>query len=80
VKYLLVGIALTGVMFAAPRTLAADPLMQNPSVAAKRQMIGCMTKRMLASRTVSYNDARKACIAQLKPTIDNSSHPLTAAR
>jgi hypothetical protein len=79
-KYLLLGIAMTGVMFAGPKALGRDVLAPNQSVVNKRQMIGCMTKRMSASRTVSYNDAKKACTAQLKPQTDGVPHPLTAAR
>jgi hypothetical protein len=62
------------------QALAADASTQNASVVNKRQMAGCMTRRMSASRTVSYNDAKKACTAQLKPQADVATHPLTAAR
>jgi hypothetical protein len=67
-----------GVMFAGPKALGGDA--QNQSVLNKRQMIGCMNKRMSASRTVSYNDAKKACIARSKPQTDAVPNPLTAAR
>jgi hypothetical protein len=33
---------------------------------SKRQLADCMTRRMFADRTVSYNDAAKACKDQLR--------------
>ena len=42
------------------------------------QVIGCMKKRMSASRTISYNEAAKVCKDQLKQS-DSSSAPLVAA-
>ena len=65
-------------MFAGPQALSRDA--QSQSVPNKRQMVGCMTKRMSANRTVSYNDAKKACIAQLSPQAPGAPNPLTAAR
>ncbi len=78
-KLIVLAVALTGAL-AGAQALAADASTQNASVVNKRQVVGCMTKRMSASRTVSYNDAKKACTAQLKPQADGASHPLTAAR
>ncbi|MHB8477467.1 MAG: hypothetical protein ACYDBZ_14390 [Steroidobacteraceae bacterium] len=78
-KLVFLAVALTGAL-AGAQALAADASTQNTSVVNKRLMLGCMTKRMSASRTVSYNDAKKACIAQLKPQADGAPHPLTAAR
>jgi hypothetical protein len=77
VKIIILAVALTGAWASA---WAADLSAQNTSVMNKRQMAGCMTRRMSASRTVSYNDAKKACTAQLKPQADIAPHPLTAAR
>ena len=77
-KHLLLGIAVIGVVFAGPKALGGDA--QSQSALNKRQMIGCMNKRMSASRTVSYNDAKKACIARQKPQTDGVPNPLTAAR
>jgi hypothetical protein len=79
VKVIIFAVALTCAWAGAP-ALAADVSTQNASVVNKRQMAGCMTRRMSASRTVSYNDAKKACTAQLKPQADVAPHPLTAAR
>jgi hypothetical protein len=77
-KHIVFAIALAGVLAGAPAT-AADMSAESAWVAAKRQLLSCMSKRMSASRTVSYNDAKKTCSAQLKPQPDNASH-LTAAR
>ena len=78
-KLIFLAVALTCALVGA-QALAADASTQNASVANKRQMAGCMTRRMSANRTVSYNDAKKACTAQLKPQADGAPHPLTAAR
>jgi hypothetical protein len=77
-KYSLFAIALTAVLAGAPAP-AADTSAENAWVTAKRQLLSCMSKRMSASRTVSYNDAKKTCTAQLKPQPDNAPN-LTAAR
>ena len=74
---LLPGIALFGVLFAVPTALAVDVTNQGQS--SKRQIPGCMTKRMLADKALSYNDARKACMAMLKAQTAGVAHPLTAA-
>jgi len=80
VKLIFLAVALSGAL-AGAQAPAADASTQNASVVNKRQqMLGCMTKRMSASRTVSYNDAKKACTAQLKPQADGAPHTLTAAR
>ena len=78
-KLIILAVALTGAL-AGAQALAADPSTQNASVVNKRQMAGCMTRRMSFSRTLSYNDAKKACTAQLKQQADGAPHPLTAAR
>ena len=76
---LLLGIALFGVLFAVPTALAVDVTDQGQSSMSKRQIPGCMTKRMLADKALSYNDARKACTAMLKAQTAGVAHPLTAA-
>jgi hypothetical protein len=48
--------------------LAAPP--PNPSTVMKRQMSECMTKKMTANKTLSYNDARKGCKERLQPGKD----------
>jgi hypothetical protein len=77
-KHLLLAIFVAGVLAGAPAP-AADTSAENNWVTAKRQLLGCMSKRMSASRTVSYNEAKKTCTAQLKPPPDTAPH-LTAAR
>ena len=77
-KHLLLAIFVAGVLGSA-QAPAADMPAESAWVAAKRQLLSCMSKRMSASRTVSYNDAKKTCTAQLKPQPDNAPH-LTAAR
>ncbi len=42
----------------------------------KHQLIACMTKRMSASKTISYNEATKVCKEQLKaqtPTLASTA-------
>ena len=47
--------------------VAATFLISAPVVAGEpmRQLRGCMIKRMTAEKLISYNDAKKACLAQL---------------
>jgi hypothetical protein len=56
-----------------------------PSQAAlnKKQLIGCMTKQMSASRSISYNEATKVCKDLIKAQGDtliasNATKPGTA--
>jgi hypothetical protein len=67
-------IATTGVMFAGAQALAVDAINQ-PTI-SKRQMIvqvaGCMRKQMSSSKSVSYNQAMKACRDQINKQMDNS--------
>ena len=76
---LLLGIALFGLLFAVPTALAVDVTTPGQSIVNKRQVPGCMTKRMLANKALSYNEARKACTALLKPQTAGVARPLTAA-
>jgi hypothetical protein len=53
--------------------LASAPLLATESANSsptytKRQLADCMTKRMYANRTLSYNDASKACKDELRGT------------
>jgi hypothetical protein len=69
---------MAGLLMMAGQAVAVDG--GQPAL-TKRQMltqvIGCMKKRMAASRTISYNDAAKVCKDQLKA--ESSSQPLVAA-
>jgi hypothetical protein len=46
-------------LLASAPTIAGESMSTLPS--SKHQLAECMTKRMQASRTLSYNDAAKAC-------------------
>jgi hypothetical protein len=72
-------LAMAGLLLVGAQALAVDT--DQPAL-TKRQMltqvIGCMKKRMAASRTMSYNEAAKVCKDQLHQS-DSSSPPLVAA-
>jgi hypothetical protein len=53
---------------------------KSAAVIAKRQLFECMTKRMSANRTLSYNDAMRACKERLQPPKDVASINPTAAQ
>jgi hypothetical protein len=55
-------------MLIGAQALAAPPPGQSTQM--KRQMADCMTKKMSANRTLSYNDARKGCKERLQPGKD----------
>jgi hypothetical protein len=50
------------------QTISAQP--ESAAVIAKRQLNECMAKRMAASKTLSYNDAMRACKEHLQPPKD----------
>jgi hypothetical protein len=53
------------------QTIGARP--ESPAVIAKHQLSECMTKRMSANRSLSYNDAMRACKERLQPPKDLAS-------
>jgi hypothetical protein len=57
-------IATTCTLLVGAQAFAADPA--NPSKISRRQMVDCMMKRMSADKVLSYNNAAKDCISQLK--------------
>jgi hypothetical protein len=63
-KAYLKAVALGGLILGA-QTAGAQP--ESPAVIAKHQLVECMTKRMSASRTLSYNEAMRACKERLQP-------------
>jgi hypothetical protein len=67
--------ALIGV--ASWNTQAAAGSIGHP-VAARHQLAACMTKRMSASKTLSYNEATKVCKAQLRPPSPTLASSATA--
>jgi hypothetical protein len=72
---LLTAIAMAALLLVGAQAIAVDTLTKRQMLT---QVIGCMKKRMAASRTISYNEAAKVCKDQLKQT-DSSSPPLVAA-
>ena len=68
-------IALIGAVFWGAQALADDSIRQ--STMSKRQMIvqivGCMKKQMSTNKTISYNEAAKACKDQINKRSDNSA-------
>jgi len=70
-----VRIAVCGLVLVAIQSLAAGLSPPSQSAINRRQLNDCMTRLMTASRSVSYNDATKACKEQLKqPTAVLSSN------
>ena len=72
-------VAMAGLLLVAVQVFAVDP--GQPALTRRQmvtQIIGCMKKRMSASRTISYNQAAKGCKDELKQG-DGSSGPLVAA-
>jgi len=43
---------------------------ESPAVIAKHQLSECMSKRMSANRSLSYNDAMRTCKERLQPPKD----------
>jgi hypothetical protein len=66
-KRLLPILAASGLMLGA-QTIGAQP--ESAAVIAKHQLSECMAKRMAASKTLSYNDAMRACKERLQPPKD----------
>jgi hypothetical protein len=77
----MMAICATGVFLMSASAAAVEP--PAPAGAILRQQINdCMTKKMAASKTLSYNEAMRTCKAQLQPPKDtltaNSSAPVAA--
>jgi hypothetical protein len=75
-KVFLKAVAFSSLLLSA-QTAVAQP--ESPAIIAKHQLIDCMTKRMSANRTLSYNDAMRACKERLQPPKDVASINPTAA-
>ncbi len=73
-------IAAVGLILAGTSTpvFAVDPL--NQSIASRRQVLGCMLKRMRSNRTLSYLDAKKACLDEAKAQSANLASSNTSVR
>ena len=66
---------------ASANLLAAESANPPPQY-SKRQLADCMTRRMYSNRTLSYNDAAKACKDQLRgnktdAALDNAPKPVS---
>jgi hypothetical protein len=67
-------IAVTSAIFAGEQAFAVDSIGQ-PTMSKRHmivQIVGCMKKRMSADKTISYNEAAKACKDQINKQTDNS--------
>jgi hypothetical protein len=69
-KRFLEAIACSSLMLGA-QTVSAQP--ESAAVLAKHQLSECMIKRMSANRSLSYNDALRACKERLQPPKDLAS-------
>jgi hypothetical protein len=61
-------IVMTSAIFAGEQASAVDSI-SHPTINKRQlieQIVGCMKKRMTASKTISYNEAAKACKDQIK--------------
>jgi hypothetical protein len=67
-KRVMTVVSFGALMLIGAQTLAAPPPSQSAQM--KRQMADCMTKKMSANRTLSYNEARKGCKERLQPGKD----------
>jgi hypothetical protein len=61
---LTIGVVLGAALLVGTEAMATAAVSQ--SVISRRQLSDCMTKQMLASRTVSYYAAEKVCKERLK--------------
>jgi hypothetical protein len=71
-------IAIIGLMLVGPAAHALDPV--NQSIMNKRHVAGCMIKRMRSDRTVSYLDAKKTCIDEVKAQNLSLASSVSSAR
>lgn len=63
-KCALIAIGVTSALLMVGQACAADP--GNRPQTPRRQLMDCMTRRMSADRTLSYNEAVKRCKEQMK--------------
>ena len=77
-KHFLKTIACSSLLLGGAQTLAARP--ESPAVIAKHLLSECMSKRMSADRSVSYNDAMRACKQRSQPPKDLAAiNPIESA-
>jgi hypothetical protein len=66
VNRLMVAVWLTSALLVGAHAVAAQPVSQ--AALFKHQLSDCMSRRMGADRTLSYNDAMRTCKDRLQPT------------
>ena len=78
-KRFLTAVGCTTVICIGAHTALARP--ESAAVIAKRQLSDCMTRRMAADKSLSYNDARRVCKERLQPPKDTlaSINPVDTA-
>jgi hypothetical protein len=74
---LLPAIALIGLMYAGLPAFAVDTVRS--ATLDQRQVRGCMSKRMSSDRSISYNEAKKACAMRLRAQNQTPTAPLAGA-
>lgn len=62
-------IAMTGLMCVGTQAFAANS--RNQVAMRRRQVVDCMSKRMSLNKSISYNEAAKACKDQMKRQNDH---------
>jgi hypothetical protein len=78
-KRFLTAVGSTTLIFIGAHTALAQP--ESAAVIAKRQLSECMSRRMSADKSLSYNDARRVCKERLQPAKDTlaSINPVDTA-
>ena len=67
---------MTSAMLLGERAFAIDATTQQPTMSKRQtiaEIVGCMKKRMAADKTLSYNEAAKACKDQIHKQNESSS-------
>jgi hypothetical protein len=59
-------VGLSSALLVGAQVMATQPMSQ--AALFKRQLSDCMSRRMGADRTLSYNDAMRTCRDRLQPT------------
>jgi hypothetical protein len=66
-----------GSLILGAQALSARP--ESPAVIARHQLRDCMTERMSANRSLSYNEAMRVCKERLQPPKDlAANNPIEA--
>lgn len=62
---IMVAVGLSSTLLVGAQAVAAQPMSQ--AALLKRQLSGCMSRRMGADRTLSYKDAMRTCKDRMQP-------------